>query len=282
MNQKVEAKDVKPPEPSTAVGTPIGGAVVNWRDQAAKDVAQVTQQERASASSISLRAGVISYQNTPVPGNKLRVIIVDAAYERTYYEGAFDPDNITSPRCFALAKATQDAQGKWGYYNIVPDPSIHEPIHPTCEGCKLDAWGSDVRDGKKRRGKACKERRRLAVIPAREASQLTVEAILAAELAIVKTPVTSVRFYAAYVQSCASLLNRPPYGVITELSTQPDAKNQFNLTFQAITKVDDELMGAILKKREMIQSSLMKPYDPKGEDEEPAQPAQDNKAPRKY
>lgn len=268
---EVKPKDVVKPAPEAPKTENLPAAATNnlptnWREQVQGDVANVAQTERASSSSIGLQSGILTYQGTPVPGNKLRVIILDAAYERTYYEGAFDRNNIRTPVCFAIKEATMK-EGKMGYHDVVPSSLATKPQHETCEGCPQDKWGSNIRnDGTKSRGKACQERRRLLLIPAREDKDMTIEGILGAEVATLKTPVTSTGIYASFAQSCASLMNRPPYGVITELGTEPNLKNQFNLTFKAITTVVDDLMPALLKKREMSKSILLREYEPQTEE----------------
>lgn len=268
---KNKPADVAGAQPGTSVAAPASTAVTDWKSEMAQHAAVVAQQERASSSSIGLRAGLLTYQGQPVKDNKLRVIIVDSCLERTLYEGSFDPNNIRSPVCFALSKSTQNASGQWGFHDVRPDDTSMKKQHETCDGCPNDKWGSQIKDGKPGRGKACQERRRLILIPAREAGQLEPEAILSAEVATMKTPVTSVRFWGQYVQNVAALMNRPPYGIITELSTTPDVKNQFNLTFKAIAPLGDDVMPAIMKKREMVQGVLMKGYDPQ-ENAAPAQP----------
>lgn len=273
MNQKVTPQDVKQPgpasagpQPGTAVDTPKTTAVVNWQDQMEREAKEASQQERAAASSISLRAGVISYQGNPVPNNKLQVVILDSCLERSLYEGSFDPDNIRSPVCYALAKSSI-RDNKWGFYDVKPADNVMKRQNETCEGCPKDKWGSQIKDGKPAKGKACQERRRLLLIPAREAEQLQPENILSAEVALLRMPVTSVRFWGQFVNNCAALMGRPPHGIITEISTAPDIKHQFNVTFQAKTKLPDDSLAAISKKREMVQSILMKGYDPQEEKE---------------
>lgn len=239
-----------------------GTAVVNWQEEMAKQAKEASQQEAVTGSSISLRAGMLSYGGQPVPENKLRVIIIGYALERTLYEGAFDPNNIRSPVCFALAKPQwNDTAKEWWFGDVAPMPQAPKPQHATCNGCPWDKWGTQVKDGKPGRGKRCQERRRLILIPAREAANLEPANVLTAEVAVMKTPVTSTKAWASYVQNTASLMNRPPHGVITEISTTPNLKNQFTVTFKAITALPDDTLAAIMQKRGMSDSILLKPYE---------------------
>ena len=111
-----------------------------------------------------------------------------------------------------------------------------------CSTCPKNEWGSSTNGGK---GKACRETRRLLLIPAD--SITSVDAIKTAEVAALRPPVTSLRNYANYVQTIAATLKRPPLAVITEISVAPDAKTQFKVNFKMIKAIEDaEIIGALL------------------------------------
>jgi hypothetical protein len=235
-----------------------GTAVVNWTDEMAKYAVAVAKQEVPSSSYISLKSGVLSYQGQPVPNNKLDVIILDSAFEHTFYEGKYDPNNVRSPVCFAISPSGE---------GLVPHPDSAKPQAESCAECPNLEWGSDPNGG---RGKACQERRRLVLIPASAAEKA--DSILAAEVAVMKLPVTSVKLWGQYVNTVATLNRRPPFGLITQIGTVPNAKSQFNVTFKAVSAISDDLLGAIMQKREAVQSVLLKGYDASSE-EEAAAPA---------
>jgi hypothetical protein len=243
-----------------------GTAVTNWTDEMAKYAVAVAKQETPSSSSISLRSGVLSYQGQPVPNNKLNVVILDYAYENTLYDGKYDPNNVRSPICFAIHMPDDPTK-------MSPHEMSEEPQHETCEGCPNMKWGSDPGGG---RGKACQERRRLIMIPATAAE--TPDGILAAEVAIMKLPVTSVKLWGQYVNTIATLNRRPPFALITTVGTVPNAKSQFNVTFAQQSALPDGVMGAIMQKREAVRSTLLKGYDPSTDDAKPA----DNGKAKKY
>lgn len=88
------------------------------------------------------------------PLSVMRVVILDAAQSRgrTYYEGAYDPDNISTPAC-------------WSTDGKHPDPSIEEPQHHNCAECPMAAKGSKITEQGKSVA-ACSQHRMLAVVPA--------------------------------------------------------------------------------------------------------------------
>lgn len=241
-----------------------GTAVVNWADEMAKHAVAVAKQEVPSSGYISLKAGVLSYGGAAVPNNKLDVVILDYAMENTYYEGKYDPNNVRSPVCFALQRGNEE--------DMAPHPMSAKPQATTCAECPNLKWGSDPNGG---RGKACQERRRLIMIPA--ATQESPDKVLSAETAIMKLPVTSVKLWANYVATVATLNKRPPFGLVTQIGTQPNPKSQFNVTFTAVAALPDNVMAAVMQKREACVSTLMKGYDPADEEGEAPAPKKTGK-----
>jgi hypothetical protein len=125
-----------------------------------------------------------------------------------------------------------------------PLDNVEKKQSDKCSTCPKNEWGSSTNGGK---GKACRETRRLLVIPADSIS--SVDAIKTAEVAALRPPVTSLRNYANYVQTIAATLKRPPLAVITEISVSPDPKTQFKVNFKMLKAIDDaEIIGALLER----------------------------------
>lgn len=83
----------------------------------------------------------------------IRAFILGYAKDRgrTYYEGDFDPDNISAPAC-------------WSNDGKLPDKSIEEPQCATCADCPMAIKGSKISESGKE-GVACSQHRMLAVLP---------------------------------------------------------------------------------------------------------------------
>lgn len=243
---------------STAVGLPG-----SWREKLAQQAKEAAAKERPSVSKISLRAGVIKYGDQPVKGNILPAIVLLAAHRNTYYDKPFDPNNLANPVCFALS-ISED--GMEAHDNVpdenVPADSLEKPraTSRSCDGCAFNDWGSDPRGG---RGKACKETRRLIVLPADAAD--SVDNAKNAEMAIIDIPVTSGKNYSNFVNGLAAGAQVPPWAAITDISTQPDAKSQFKVTFtpkQVIS--DDAVLEALHARFEEAERVALIPYDEVG------------------
>lgn len=221
--------------------------VANWDAELAKYAQQAAETATPSNSVISFKAGAITYQGQTAPTGKINVLAVASAAERTYYEGAYDSNNVTSPDCWGISL------GK-----TVETPNAQNPVHDNCAECPLNKWGS----AKVGKGKACKERKRLALIPA-DAVKGGGEGVLRAEVALAHIPVTSVKNWDNYVLRLATTAKRPPFAVITELSTRPDPKTQFQVQFDYLEDVDPALLPSLLEKIELAKDVVLKPYAPK-------------------
>lgn len=219
----------------------------------AAEAKEAAAAERPSVSRISLKSGVMSYGGQPMPNNSVEAVIVGSSFRNTYYAGRYDPNNIKNPNCFALSTSDE---------GMVPDPNVQEPENATCAGCPKNEWGSDPNGG---RGKACKQTRRLVIMPANALADKdgndTPDAVKAAELAVMDLPVTSVKNYSQYVNTLSVTAGVPAWAAIGKIQTVPDAKTQFKVLFQAMRVVPSvTLLDAIKTRREEAVRIALEPY----------------------
>lgn len=245
-------KKTPAPAPAKKTAPPMkapGKAIANWDEELAKYAEGAAEAEQNTGSGLptfSTQAGVLSLDDAPLPGNKMAVVILDSIFENVYYEGSYDPDAPQPPICFAQAR--RDVE-------LAPHESVVEKgqaQHDQCEGCPMNEWGS----AETGRGKACKNSRRLVVIPAGSFAKNGDFTALddpshfaKAQGAYLKIPVTSVKGYAAYVKQIAITLRRPPFAVITQVSLHPDAKTQFRMEFEALEEITDPALFQVLLDR---------------------------------
>lgn len=240
-------------------------ALVNWKEQMKQKAVAIAKLERPQIGGVSLRGGQITVNGNQVPGNKLNCIIISSAHERVYYSGAYDPDNQVSPDCFALSLTGED---------MAPHEAAQDKQNHDCATCPKNKWGSAMRNGRPSKGKACGEKRRLLIMPIPEDA----EAAKKAEVALVRIPVTSVNNWRNYANTVATLYEMPPMGVITELSTKPDVKTQFQVLFDAKGLLADEIAAVIFEREPKLEDILMQPYEPNQEENTPAPAASGKKA----
>lgn len=240
-------------------------SIMKWDEQLAKEAAVAAGMEQNSGGGqfFSVKGGILTWNDAPVPGNQMAVIVLDHILENVFYEGDFDPDNPGGPACFAFGREEKDMAP----HKIVVDAGT--AVSEKCLGCPNNEWGSSD----KGRGKACRNTRRLALIPAgafNEAGKFVPiddeDHFVSTPIGYMKLPVTSVKGFAGFVKQVASALRRPPHGVIAKVKVVPDQKTQFKMTFETISKVDDSLMGAIMKRRDEVKPVIDFPYQPREDD----------------
>lgn len=234
-------------------------ALINYEEQLALAAGQYAEAEQSSATGdfFGLKGGNIAWGGNPIKGNKIGVIIVDAVFENVFYEGQYDPDEPQSPTCFAFGRDENELSP---FKTVV---EAGQAQHDKCAGCPNNEWGSADRG----KGKACRNTRRLALLPAGEFDKdgnfepfEDADALFSSGIGYMKLPVTSVKNYANYVKQIATTFKRPPFAVFTQISTVPDAKSQFKVLFEALALLDSEFIPYAIKKNEEISGSIIFPY----------------------
>lgn len=233
-----------------------------WADLA-RDYA--AEEPVKSGSTLTTRGGILAQGGNVIPGNQVCAVIVDAVRENTYYDEDFDEDGVVSPTCYAYGRTDQDMAP---HSSMQADPSHFVPQSASCVGCPKAEWGS-ARRGK---GKACKNRRRLALLPAGAfvpvpgSRDFDVEVYedpkhyATASMVFLKLPVMSVRNWSDYVHQVAQEYKRPPFGVWTRIYIEPDPKSQFRVCFEALETLPDELAPHILRRHEEAKGVIAQPY----------------------
>lgn len=208
-----------------------------FEDELAKLANESVKAEASGlgATFLSTKGGALTYRGNPITGNKLQCVILSAPIERLYYDARYDPTKLVGPKCFAIAPIAT---------GMGPSDRAEGKQHDTCEGCPKNEWGSSTNGGK---GKACRETRRLLLIPADAIG--SIDAVKGAEVAALRPPVTSLKNYSTYVQTVATTLKRPPLAVISEIAVVPDPKTQFKVTFSLVKAIDDmDIIKALMER----------------------------------
>jgi hypothetical protein len=220
--------------------------VVPWKEKLGEKVKQQQEQEKGTGGQfISLKSGVMSYGGMPVQGNKCDVVALESVHENAYYPDKYGTTDNTSPACYAFSIN--------GDENMAPHPEAEFPQSKTCKTCKHNVFGSA--DNGRGKGKACSNRRRIAVIPAAECN--TAEAIMAAPVAYLRPPPTSVRNWAAYVQNVLLKTEMPLFAQITNVALVPDPKTQIKLLFNHVGTVNDDALLEALYRRAAAEATLI-------------------------
>lgn len=236
---------------------------IKWDEELAKHANKIAATERPAVGRLAFRGGVMTYQGQSIPGNKLNVVILTHAKEHALYQNVidqrpFDPNNPENPICFALAQ--EDGE-------MIPHPQALKKQAPSCADCQYNAWGSAPNGG---RGKACKENRRLLLIPASavvsrdpasgQMFAAPAGSVKKAESATASIPVTSVKNWANYTAQLAGEYQRPPWAMITEVSAVPDSRSVFKVNFAPVSHVAEAHLGDLMQRSQSSAAIIMTPY----------------------
>jgi hypothetical protein len=239
----------------------------NWEQQMKEDAARGRAQMASVAVGqfMSTRGGILAFQGTPVPGNKLQCVVLAYIFENAYYSEEFDPDNPSAPVCYAFGDpASRQPEAEMAPHEQAPDKQ-----NADCQTCDFNKFGSAERG----RGKACKNGFRLAVM---HADSLKGD-LKDASTAFLKIPPTSRAGFAAYVKQIDDLSGGSVYGVVTEVSIVPDPRSQYKVVFSQVKRITEKrLLGAVFLKAKEMERDIAFPYqaiDTAGLKRKPAKPA---------
>ena len=130
---------------------------VNIEDQIKKQLAAQKGQLGALPSN---KIGLKNKEFTLPDGQKspgpLECIVLDFAWFLVHYPGVYNSNNPQQPDCFAVGRENPEAEG-----GLKPSEAVKKPHGENCKECPKNQWKSAL-TGK---GKACKNQRRLIVIP---------------------------------------------------------------------------------------------------------------------
>jgi hypothetical protein len=253
--------------------------VMSWQDKMKQDAAKQAEMEKSTGGGkfFSMRAGTLKFDDVELPGNQLACVILHGIYENVFYEDKFDPDNKTPPTCFAFwdPESGQDVDDMAPHEEVDKEDCFSRQAD-TCAECPQNEWGS----ADKGKGKACSNRRRLAIIPAGiykslgknkglELEMFTeAEDFAKSDIAFMKLPVTSVKKYSAFVREISEQLGRPTWAVFANIEVTSHERYQVAVDFELLDEVPDELMDVVFKRHLEAVDTTAFPYRPPSDDEE--------------
>jgi hypothetical protein len=128
----------------------------------------------------------------------LDCIVLDHVSANLYYSGAYDAKALTSPDCFAIGRVIDD---------MAPSANAPTQQDESCGDCAFNQWGSATNGGK---GKACKNTRKLLVVPADAEGDNVQQYVL-------NVSPSGIKHYDKYIDMLASS-GKHPIQVVTAIS----------------------------------------------------------------
>lgn len=171
-------------------------------------------KDRVSApetNQISIKDRMFTFPDGQVYTDSVELVVVDFVAWNSYYPDQFDPKNPKPPVCFAYGESLS---------TLAPSENAPEPQSDACSGCWANEFESGVGNGK-----ACKNQRRLAVVPVHADDPEN------APMFTLMVPPSSIKKFDGFVNTVARLYEVPPVGVSVTVRMNPEV-NYSNLIFE--------------------------------------------------
>lgn len=185
---------------SSAVAKKAGTSIVSIQEQLKAQAAMAgtrTAAPTGNAIRITQDKHFVLPDGTKT-NDPIDLVILDYITEHRFYEGNFDPKNISPPACFALGQNP---------LKMVPSDNSPAKQSDDCQSCPMNAFGS-AGDGK-----ACKNGRVLAV--------MQVDADESSPMWRLGVSPTAIKNFDAFVRSALAKHELPPIGVVVRVSFDP-------------------------------------------------------------
>lgn len=224
-------------------------ALVQYEEQLKRELAGLRNNvEAPSSNRISTKGKLFTLpggQSSPGP---MRVIVLDFIALNQYWSGVYNANVRTPADCQAINKVIKD---------LAPDPALSPKKQAErCELCAKNKWGTGVRGT----GKACKNERKLLIIPPDFTDKTQ-------PMTLIISP-TGIKHWDGYVRDLASDHGALPVQMITDISFDPN-QTYPTLLFSLPEDVSPKhgRLGEAMHLRAKYAEMLAKIPDPKSEAE---------------
>jgi hypothetical protein len=173
-------------------------------------------------------------------GKEIEVVIIDFVWFMVNYPGVYNANNPQQPNCFAVGRENPMSG------ELKPHEDSAEPQHDNCKDCPKNQWKSAPTGN----GKACKNQRRLVVLPP-DADEST------EPMTLYVSP-GGLKHFDAYVSRLAAEHKMLPVQVVTKIYFDKDQVYPL-LRFEMIG-VNDNLQ-MFWNKRDSSQELLFRPLE---------------------
>lgn len=223
--------------------------IINWDEELAKEAMIAADMEQGGGAKwFSVKSGILSFGGNELPNGEMAVIILGSVLENALYDGPYDEANPAPPVCFAVG--TEEATLK-PHQLVVDAGTAQGGEDGGCASCPMNQFGT-ANIGK---GKACKNQRRLALIPAgkydergRLALYDKLEHFEKTPMGLLRVSPSNITAFGTYVRGLTDTMKRPPWAVITRIKVKPDQKTMVVISFDAVQNVPNAWLD-VLKKR---------------------------------
>lgn len=186
----------KAAEKSTAVAVKKSTSLVDVKELMRKQL-EANKDKVGAPSGNSIRVTQdkkFIFPDGRTSAEPFEAVIVDFVSRNSFYEGTYDPKNLTPPACFAIGNVPT---------KLVPSENSPVKQCDTCAVCPMNQFGS-AGDGK-----ACKNSRVLALLPP--------DAAEGDPIWLLTVSPTALKSFDGFVSSVARQFELPPVGVVATI-----------------------------------------------------------------
>lgn len=212
--------------------------VKSIQDELKAELATLKERvEPPSGFKISTKGKVFTLPDGSSNPGPMNCVVLDWVTANIYFEGIYNPNDIKPPACWAIS----DKPAGMGPSDKVPkrqDVDKNGKKNVGCKDCVKNEWGSGTG-----RGKACKNTRRLLVVPAKAGAET--------QPWVLDVSPTGLKHFDKYVNSMADM-GMHPIQVVTEVSFD-ESEAYPSLRFKAAKPHDNlEIMWALKEQGKSI------------------------------
>ena len=222
--------------------------------------------ERAVGNNISVRNGVMSVADQPIPGNQFAAVILDAVRLNTFYTQAYNPQSMDPPVCYAIGRNDAELAP---HPDMARDTNYFKAQSSQCSGCPMNEFGSSHTGT----GKACTNRRRLIMLLAGTYNMtqagfqmspfMDPEHYATTPFMQMQLPPTSLKGWGEFVRSAAAQFQRPTFGIVTRVHLYPHPKHgKEAIGFEALGPTPADWDQHIFPRLQAAQAEIAQGYEP--------------------
>lgn len=214
------------PEPEETPNLPV-----SIQEQIAKELAEQKKYLGALPSNkIATKGKKFTLPDGQSSAGPFEAIILDYTWFLVHYPGVFNPNSPQQPDCYAIGREKPDGG------ELKPDEEVENPYGENCRDCPKNQWKSDPQGN----GKACKNQRRLILVPPNFTEESDPMTLYVSPGAL--------KNFDAYVSRLASEHGILPVQAITEISFDP-TQTYPSLMFKFVRKHDNMQLAWALRDR---------------------------------
>ena len=176
--------------------------IAAYRDQLRQELASLhTRVAPPAGNRISLRGRVFTMPDGSTHTGPIAAVILDFRSHNQYWAAPYDPNHLEDPICWAVSRTYED---------LAPSPDAPERQAERCNSCPKNVFGS----APNRKARACRNSRRLAIVPP--------DATFETEPMILSASPTAISAFESYVIGLAASEGKMPVEVVTHIAFKPD------------------------------------------------------------